>query len=210
MHTVHELLSSIESLSDDQIGRAASSLADHYRPSDNVKDLQELLEHGDPCVASLGAWIFSESANPNKDHEFKNQLFRLLDQTDSSVRLEVIRALSLFASTDDVVVQRIMRMLSDENDAVRHVAMVNLCLFPDESLRSMSIKAHGELVTKGVTKDQIVRLASSESTYDQSAALVGTLRNFGDDEDFVSAVIDLLPRVITRHLSVLPRNGSFK
>lgn len=209
MHTVLDLLASIETLSDDKIGSAASSLADHYRASGNVDELRVLLEHSDPRLVSLGAWILSECANPNKDYEFKTLLIRLLAHSDAAVRLEAVRALSLFASVDDKLVKHVMRMLGDDNSAVRHIAMLNLCLFPDESFRSTSGGTGGDIVRDCVTKDQIVCMASSHDTYEQNVALIGTLRNFGDDQEFVRTVVDMLPRVITKHMSVLPRNKRF-
>ena len=209
MNTVTDLITSIESLSDDQIGRVANSLADQYRKAGDLRDLRVLLENPDPRLVSLGAWIFSECGDSNSAYDLKNLLVQLLDNTDSGVRLEAVRALAQFASTDAAVMSRMIRMLSDDNDAVRHVAALNLCLFPDESFNSRGDEIHGNMFRKGISKEQIIRIASSETTYDQCAAFVATLRNFGDDYDFVSAVCDILPSTITKHLSVLPRNRRF-
>ncbi len=210
MDSAVEFLMSYEKLSDDQIGKAANVLADRYRKSGNIRDLHNFLDHSDPRVVALGAWIIAECGNLSGSDYLKEQLCRLLDRPDSGVRLEAARALAQFAANDSSVVCRIMELLSDENDGVRHIATLHLCLFPDEYFKTHDHDEYRVIVKEFATKARIMELASSDHNVERSLAYVSALRNFGDDNEFLATVLDLLPDFIKRHVAVLPRNRRFQ
>jgi len=202
---VDEMISRLEALDEHSVGKFVNQVADSYRQGANLLSLIPLLEHSDPRLVSVAAWIASEVVDGIRGREIFQSLATLLQHSDPAVRFGVVESIALLAKPEDhSVVHRFLFLTADPNPGVRQQALYWLCQIPDsivEPFRPTGIWPSVRLLLGNVSKDEIRTAIKSESLFDQRMAIAGAVRKFGNDKEFLQ---EILPFCDDEVLTTLP------
>ena len=199
-----ELIRRLTDSDQDSVGKIVNQVADAYRRGANLRDLIPLLEHSDPRIVSVAAWIASEVIDGIRGHELLDAIVPLLHHPDPTIRFGVIENIALLVRPDqDSIIQSLFMLAADPNPGVRQQALYWLCRIPNSlvaPLRDTAMWPSACLLVEDVSKNQIREALRSESLFDQRMAVAGALRNFGNDEDFVREILPLFDQEVAASL----------
>ncbi len=188
-------------------------VADFYRNGAMLYTLFPLLRSSRPRVVQCGAWVASEVADSKKGREVFKDLVRLLNHSDDEVRFLSIEGVAILArSTDTAAVHRLIELLIDPSRQVRLCALRWICLMPNATIESLDDTDYSRLSALMVghaTQDEIVSSLGSTDAIEQRAAVAAAMRNHGDNDFFISTMVEFLDRSsvseITSQIPSLPR-----
>ena len=109
----------------DDDGRALNVLVDEFRVGRDVKELSRLLSSQNDEIVSIGAWMLSElHFDLYRDTILVEELFRLTEHHDSSVRFNALGAVFPALNLDNNESRALLeRLKNDENEGVRRKAV---------------------------------------------------------------------------------------
>ena len=204
---VDEMISRLEAVDEHSVGKFVNQVADSYRQGANLLSLIPLLEHSDPRLVAVAAWIASEVLDGIRGREIFESLATLLQHSDPAVRFGVVESIALLAKPEDQsVVHKFLLLAADPNPGVRQQAFYWLCQIPDslvEPFRSTSIWPKARLLLSNVSKDEIRTAIQSESLFDRRIAIAGALREFGNDKEFLREILPYCDDEVLTTLRVL-------
>jgi hypothetical protein len=186
-----------------------NEIANLFREGLSLRELVPLLVHPDPKVAAAGAWIASEVTNERRGRDLLAVLAKHLTHQDPAVRFYALTSVAAIAGGDDWrEILAVLDCLVDENSGVRRHALAQVALMPDASfLGSVTQREQpaASLLLEGVSRDQILRALRSASKLEQRLAVLGAIRHWGEDNEFIVEVEGLCDDEVRQKLPSLPR-----
>jgi hypothetical protein len=173
--------------------QSMNPVADFYRNGADLQTLIPILTHSNPRVVECGVWIASEVVDWNYGREIFNALVPLLDHPTSAVRFWAIASITcLLTPEDHAAIQSLFLKIVDPSLRVRLQALHYVCLIPNaviQSLQNTNLWASAHLLLTDSTKDEVRLAIKSDSLFNQRMAFLATMRNFGEDDQFVQEIL---------------------